>query len=103
MIDNDTSNQKPETHSAAPADSGAPMRLRAEPPRVTRLSRKVLATADASAERVRSRETTTSWPSRPFFSEASFIVGVSLDFDRYHFGCFDLPSKCFFSPCQQST
>ncbi len=45
MIDNDTNNQQPENLSAAPADSAAPMRLRAEPPRVTRLSRKVLATA----------------------------------------------------------
>ncbi|WP_371344786.1 TrbI/VirB10 family protein [Ancylobacter sp. IITR112] len=45
MIDNDTNNQQPENLAAAPAKSGAPMRLRAEPPRVTRLSRKVLATA----------------------------------------------------------
>src|ERR1700754_2622263 len=41
-------------------------------------SRNVLATADASAERVKSRETTTSWPSRPFFSEANFIVDQPL-------------------------
>ncbi len=47
----DTANDTPELqHQSAPAaDSTAPMRLRAEPPRVTRLSRKVLASVGLAA------------------------------------------------------
>ncbi len=47
----DTENDTPELqHQSAPAaDSTAPMRLRAEPPRVTRLSRKVLASVGLAA------------------------------------------------------
>lgn len=43
MSDNETTND--EAPSTAAPDAVAPMRLRAEPPRVTRLSRKVLASA----------------------------------------------------------
>ena len=43
MSDNETTNDEAPTTAAA--ESAAPMRLRAEPPRVTRLSRKVLASA----------------------------------------------------------
>ncbi|WP_279483692.1 TrbI/VirB10 family protein [Aureimonas sp. SK2] len=42
MSDTDNASPEPQQQSAA-VDSTAPMRLRAEPPRVTRLSRKVLA------------------------------------------------------------
>lgn len=45
MSDRETSSEQPSAPSATSADSAAPMRLRADPPRVTRLSRKVLATA----------------------------------------------------------
>lgn len=43
MSDTDNDTPEPQQQSAPAADSTAPMRLRAEPPRVTRLSRKVLA------------------------------------------------------------
>ena len=43
MSETETDIPEPQHPSAATADSAAPMRLRAEPPRVTRLSRKVLA------------------------------------------------------------
>lgn len=45
MSENEAKPEQAPELSAAAADSAAPMRLRAEPPRVTRLSRKVLATA----------------------------------------------------------
>ncbi|MDQ0470102.1 TrbI/VirB10 family protein [Labrys wisconsinensis] len=43
MSDTENDTPEPQHQSAPAADSTAPMRLRAEPPRVTRLSRKVLA------------------------------------------------------------
>ena len=53
---------------------------------------KVGAIAEASAQRDRSRDTTTSRPSRPPLSEPSFI----------YFGSLRFGSKCFFRPAQQS-
>lgn len=49
MNDTDDETLEPHRQSAPPAGSSASMRLRAEPPRVTRLSRKVLAGAAAVA------------------------------------------------------
>ena len=49
MSDTDNDTPEPQQPSASSADSTSPMRLRAESPRVTRLSRKVLAGAAAVA------------------------------------------------------